>query len=233
MRNIQDDLVTTSSNGVHPIGTLSGSLQTPLFEETNLWIIGAPRGTTAWQTLGNPVSVSADTSLCETFTIPRTLVDSQVADELSHLTSSTASVTLRGDIDVTWDSSYISYDLPLRLDLPTMFNANLDITIRLGFGVTHRDHESDVEVSIGYDSDVIFTRWEQIGSFGIAGQLEAAIEGMMPLVLECIKNSGEARLMRGILDGVEPYSDRYRLLAIRIVPAGANSEVQIVLCPRI
>ena len=234
-RTIENDLESTiAAGGVHPPGTISGTLQVTLFEETRLWIMGAPRGTNAWQTLGSSISMTVDTSACTTLPpISQEVVDAEVTSELSNLTSSTASVVLRGELEATWTESFIAYDLPLRIVLPTMFNANLDVGLRVGFRVEHRGTESDLDVSIGYSSDVTFSTWENIGSLGIAGRLEEALEGLMPLILECVKSSGEAGLMRSILTLISLFGNGDRLLAVRIIPEDPLGKIEVVVCPDI
>lgn len=180
-RTIENDLESTiPAGGVHPPGTISGTLQVTLFEETRLWIMGAPRGTNAWQTLGSPISMTVDTSACTTLQISRVTVDEEVTSELSNLTSSTASVALRGEIGVTWSESYIAYDLPLRIILPAMFNADLDVTLRVGFRVEHRGPESDLDASIGYSLDVTFSTWENIGTLELPASWSKRSKGSCP-----------------------------------------------------
>jgi hypothetical protein len=231
-RPLHSDLAETiPTGGIQVAGSFSGAVSSTLYREGTMWIMGTPRGGNAWQTLGSPVTISPDTSSCTVLSIPRPYIDTAVTDQVSDLTSSTASVVLRGEVTVSWITSYISYAIPLRLVLENFFNANLDVVLRVGFDVIHRQTVSDVDVSIGYDFDVVFTKWENIGSFGVASKVEGAIEGILPLILECVKTSGEMQLMVAILNLIESAGPNKRLLQIRIVDDPQNSRVEIVTCP--
>ena len=229
-RPLHSDLEETiPTGGVHIAGSYSGSVRSTLFRETTMWIMGTPRGGNAWQTLGSPMNVSPDTSGCTVLPIPGTFIDAAVTEEVTHLTSETASVVLRGEVTPTWIPSYISYSIPLRLVLNGFFNADIDLVIRVGFDVIHHPAVSDIDVSIGYDFDVVFGTWEHIGGLGVTGRIEEAIEGILPLILECVKSSGERQLMDAILDRIEGRANE-RLLQIRIVDDLNDQKVEIVTC---
>jgi hypothetical protein len=211
---------------------LSGAGRVQMFGETSLAIRGAPRGTSFWQTLGESIPLSVDTSECTVLEASRALIDGMVTDEVSSLTGETASIVLRGDVSVTWGSEFVSYSLPFRIDIPSFFNANLDIELRVYFRVFHEGDESELDITIEHTSNVVFSNVEHIGSFGHAATVEATAEALIPLLLDCVCRSAEAQAIRSILQLIAVLvPSSYRLFSISIVPLDDQSRVELVLCP--
>lgn len=181
------------------------------------------------------LQVQVDESDCLVRTIPAFLVDALVDAEVDALTGATPELRLRSgrSVESTWNFFRIGYDLPLEVVIDGFFNADLDVDLEFRFQVTHNGERTDLDVTVGHDTDVDFSTLEDILSLGSGPVIAATAERILPLVLACEARQIEAQVARHLLDFIEPDLDDHRLLAVRVYPDdhAGGPRLELILCP--
>lgn len=235
----------------------SGSVSFLLTKSTDLWLQGAKNGASNTM-LGSKITVTADVAGCQPFTVPTTLIESAVINEMNNFLATTnGSITYRTEtvpIDAsslngpykeivyepssTVDTEGFKFNFPLEIILPNFFDADFELEMELKFSVTHFLDRVELDVDIDFAFDVSFTGAEHVLGQVIASPhaIAKTIEKMLPFIFSCRKPALEQQISQLIFTQTPGFNDALtqgQLQAVIIYPGSRSLEFTVCTPPAV
>lgn len=94
------------------------------------------------------------------------------------------------DVEITYETGVIKYYFPLEVVVPNFFNADLDLRLELRTWVSHERDKTHMEVRLDHSTEMIYSTFQEIVSFGNAATAAALANQLIPRIVAChIPNS--------------------------------------------
>lgn len=163
------------------------------------------RSTRARQVLGTRV-VQVEATECQEGSLPRASIAARAQDGVKALFVG-GSLSSRGDVTVSMrPPDAVLAEVPLRVDIPNFFNADVDVDLTVAVGVvTQPTGRRVVSVSLrAVAVDVIFHPLEHIASLGSAAAAQAMIQ---PLAADLIHTFLGPQIASVVRAPLQEYAD--------------------------
>jgi hypothetical protein len=130
------------------------------------------------------VELAVDDTECRQSLIPRHVVQNEIEDFLSERLQGSDQVDLDGFVSAAVDEDGISVHIPLEIEVPNWFNADLDVDVGMRV-VARRDGPRSRIVAelVSVEVDVIWHWLEHVLSLGVTGALQAAMQRLLDLCI--------------------------------------------------
>jgi hypothetical protein len=185
------------------------------------------------------VELTVEDAECRQSLIPRHLVENELEDFLTERLQGHDKVDLDGTVDAAVNENGIAVSIPLEIEVPNWFNADMDVDVAMRV-FARRDGSGSRVVAdlVSVDVDVIWHWLEHVLSLGVTGALQAAMQRLLDLsITRMLGPQIEERLARqlqrvvdgllGLMKATDADDREYLLTSLHTSSVG----IELVGCP--